>query len=136
MDALEQFEDRQPGEDPSLSRRLTLSPDVDAFVWPLTNGLCYSTAAGAGCVPTRLLRRNGVVVATSFTSDSPIVQVFGLAAPGIERVEFRLNGTGETVAAEVAAGAFYIELMNDPRSASWTNPDESTGTQKGLVPRP
>jgi hypothetical protein len=136
MQALETFDDSQPGEDPSLSRRLAFSSGREAFVWPRANGVCYTTVTGAGCVPSALLARRGVVLAVSFSSESPVVQVFGLAEPGIDRVEFRLKGRSEPIVAKVTAGAFDIELPSDPVRASWTNPDGSPGSQDRLVPRP
>lgn len=134
--ALEAFDDAQPGEDPSLSRRLAFSSGREAYVWPRANGVCYTTVTGAGCLPSALLARRGVALAVSFTSESPLVQVFGLAEPGIDRVEFRLKARKDPVVAKVTAGAFSIELPTDPVRASWTNPDGTPGSQDGLVPRP
>jgi hypothetical protein len=53
--------DRQPGEDPSKSRRVDW-PGEEIYVWPMRDGVCYGVPSGSGCVPLDHLRRVGVSV--------------------------------------------------------------------------
>jgi hypothetical protein len=133
--ALNEYGDWRPGENPLLARRIVAASGDQAHLWPMRDGVCYSSAGPAGCVPLGLLRDRGVIVATSSTSDSSTVQVFGLAIEGIDSVELSL-ADGGTVSAPVKDGAFYVEASNDPAAAGWINPDGTRGSQDQLLHRP
>jgi len=126
--------DRQPGENPALARRFKTGRSQDAYAWPMAGGVCYASPGPAGCVPMELLRRRGATIATSSTGDSPIVQVFGLAADSVKTVQLDFHD-GRTVTVDVHDGAFYLELTADPVRARWTMADGSQQTQAPLVIR-
>jgi hypothetical protein len=133
--ALEAQGDRQPGENPLLARRLDARDAHDVYVWPMVEGVCYASPGPGGCVPTTQLREQGVAVATSFTSRSPTVRVFGLAADGVEEVVFGVSdGSEQTVG--IRDGAFYLELEADPTEMRWARPNGEAMMQRGLVVRP
>ena len=82
---LERLDDLQPGENPLLARRVRLATDLDGFVWPMSNGVCYSSPGPSGCYPTHLLRKSGVLVGVEFSGDSQRVRVFGIASDGVRK---------------------------------------------------
>jgi hypothetical protein len=129
---LEKTGTRQAGENPVLARRLAVGSRGQAYAWPMADGVCYASPGPAGCVPTKLLEQRGATIATSSSSTSPTVQVFGLAADGVKSVDLDLE-TGQTVTARVQDGAFYIELAADPLQARWTLADGTIMTQAPLV---
>jgi hypothetical protein len=131
---LEESGDRQVSENPLLARRFDVGADKQAYAWPMADGVCYASPGPAGCVPTALLEQRGASIATSFTTDSRVVRVFGLAVDGVKAVELDLTD-GRTVTAPVRGGAFYVELASDPLQARWTMPDGSVATQSSLVMR-
>lgn len=104
-------------------------------MWPMNDGVCHQSAFTAGCAPTQLLAERGVIVGSSFGSETKEVHVFGLAKEGITSVTFDLvDGREVTVAAE--DNVVQLDGTIDPIEARWTNPDGSTGVQSGLIPRP
>jgi hypothetical protein len=130
---LDRLGDRQPGENPLLARRVRLPTDLHGFVWPMSNGVCYSSPGPSGCYPIDLLRKSGVLVGIEFSGDSRIVRVFGIAIDGVETVTLALADRTQ-LTATVTDGAFYVDATDDPIQARWTMPD---GTRaEATLPRP
>jgi hypothetical protein len=115
--------DMQAGEDVGLSRRIPY-PGGDAFVWPMDGGVCHVSAAGSGCVSTRLIKEDGVALGVQSHLDLKSrtyrdVRVFGLARDGIETVRLTLGGGGE-VTALVRQNTFQaVDLADRPATVSW-----------------
>jgi hypothetical protein len=84
--------DRQPGEDPSQSRRVDSAGD-EIFVWPMRDGVCYGVPSGSGCVPLDHLRRVGVSVGVQ--SGRHGLSVAGVAVDGIDEVVLTSPGRAD-----------------------------------------
>ena len=84
--------DRQPGEDPSRSRRVDW-PGEEIFVWPMREGVCYGVRSGSGCVPLDHLRRVGVSL--GIQGGRPGQSVTGLVVDGIDEVVLTSAGGAE-----------------------------------------
>jgi hypothetical protein len=134
--ALRQSGDAQPGEDPALSRRLELAGGQHAYAWPMRNGVCYSWPAATGCSPTAVLAEKGVLVGTSYVSESegnlsgrpPGWQVFALARDGIGELRLALRD-GSEITREVTNNGVLISLLTAPTKARWQNLDGTEGIQ-------
>lgn len=125
---------RVAGEDPRLSRRLRLGHRA-VYVWPANDRACYAFRNAGGCVPMDMLKSEGVVVNTIFTSANPTVELFAFVAPGVRDVRVRL-ADGTEREASIADDAFAMTVTADPISVAWLNPDGSQGRRTGLVVRP
>jgi hypothetical protein len=84
--------DRQPGEDPSRSRRVDW-PGEEIYVWPMRDGVCYGVRSGSGCVPLEQLRRVGVSV--GIQGGRPGQSITGLVVDGIDEVVLTSVGGAE-----------------------------------------
>jgi hypothetical protein len=92
---LDDVPDRQPGEDPTRSRRVGL-PSGPVYLWPMTDGVCSSFG---GCIGIdSLLDVGGVALGTSFSSGTEgrpaHREVNGVVVDGIS--EIRLSGPEPT----------------------------------------
>jgi hypothetical protein len=98
--------DRQPGEDPSRSRRVDW-PGEEIYVWPMRDGVCYGVHSGSGCVPLDHLRRVGVSV--GIQGGRPGQSVSGIVVDGIDKVVLTSpDGPDRTV--PVRENFFFADL--------------------------
>lgn len=132
---LEALGDAQPGESPLMARRLNVAGGSDVYLWPKSDGACFSSPGPAGCFHTKRLAEQGAILATSFSSESTAVQVLGVVASGVREVRFRLDD-GSRKVATVQDQGFFVVLPSDPISAHWVKPDGGIGALTGLVSRP
>jgi hypothetical protein len=119
-----------PGENPTLARRLQPRGAPAAYVWPMSNGVCYSWGGSGACAQTADLVREGVLLAYGYTSRTaqPQWDLFGLVRDGIGSVEITLQD-GSELTAQVQDNAIRTILVSAPVEARWTKPD---GTPGGL----
>jgi hypothetical protein len=133
--ALQAADETQTGENPSLSRRVQHAGGV-AYVWPMAGGVCHSSPAGGGCVPTRSIRDRGVDIGVQSVLDLRArtyaeVRLFGIARDGVASVRVTLHN-GEERTAIVRANTFLIlDLRDRPAAVSWT---DETGAHSIDVP--
>lgn len=133
--SLERRHDDQPGEAPSRSRRVRI-PGGPAFVWPMSDGVCYaSTGPLLGCFPTAVIRARGIAFGTSFSSGKREVQLFGIVRAGVSSVRLTLRG-GRHIRLRVYDSAVRARLLSDPVKARWRTPDGRVHSQGNLVQRP
>lgn len=117
--------DAQPGEDPSLSRRVDVAGSIrPAFLWPMASGVCYSAPrGGSGCIPIARIRGNGVEVAVNSAIRRKdlrylYVRVFGITRDGVTAVTLGFAG-GREVQAEVHDNVFFADLSDMPDEVRW-----------------
>jgi hypothetical protein len=95
VDELEETGDRQPGEDPTRSRRIDL-PSEPVYLWRMRDGVC---ASWGNCLGTRSLRELGVAFATehraTLGSGSSLRVVSGIVVDGIEEIRLVRPGAPE-----------------------------------------
>lgn len=117
--------DRQPGEDPSRSRRVDW-PGEEIYVWPMRDGVCYGVRSGSGCVPLDHLRRMGVSVAVQDGRSGQSVS--GLVVDGIDEVVLTSAG-GADRRVPVSENFFFVPV-DEPgvEGVRWTY----AGEQRGL----
>jgi hypothetical protein len=121
-EALTDLGDRQPGEEPSLSRRLDLPEEQHAYLWPMRDGLCWSADLAGGCAPLALLREHGALIAFSTEADKPGMWIFVRARDGIDSVSFRFPGGG-TVSRKLEDNGLIAQFDSVPVEATWRNVD-------------
>jgi hypothetical protein len=104
---LEKTGDRQPGEDPSRSRRIDL-PGGPVFLWPRKDGVC---ASWGNCVSTKLLRGLGVAESVGYSTPlhagaeaSTLTSLHGIAVDGIATI--RLEAPGGDIVLPVKDNVF------------------------------
>jgi hypothetical protein len=102
--------DRQPGEDPSRSRRVDW-PGEEIFVWPMRDGVCYGVRSGSGCVPLDHLRRVGVSVGIQGGRRGQSVS--GIVVDGIDEVVLAGPGGAER-RVPVRENFFFADLTEAP----------------------
>jgi hypothetical protein len=124
----------QPGEQPGMARRLAFADGRRLHVWPKAYGLCFGADGSGGCFDTSLLRARGMAVATSFSTDTAVVRVYGMARDGIETATFTL-GDGREVAVPVQDNGFIADVP-DPEALVWRNIDGSLERHSTFVPPP
>lgn len=98
--------DRQPGEDPSRSRRVDW-PGEEIYVWPMSDGVCYGVPSGSGCVPLEHLRRVGVSV--GIQAGRLGQSISGLVVDGIDEVVLTSTG-GRERRLPVRENFFFADL--------------------------
>jgi len=124
--------DKQPGERPDLSRRVTVPPGQEAFVWPKDEGVCFASAGGNGCVGIDKIRDEGVAVGSQQQIDTAAgrftdVNTFGLARDGITRVVLHFED-GAELPVDVVDNAFLVVGGDDiPVAVSWS---DDSGTHR------
>ena len=133
-DALVGVGEAQPGEQPSMSRRLSFADGRSIHVWPKAYGICYGADGGGGCFDTSFLRNRGMAVGTSYSSETDVVRVYGIARDGVESAAFTL-GDGRRVQVAIRDNGFIADVP-DPQALTWTNVDGSTETQTTFVLAP
>jgi hypothetical protein len=133
--ALRQTGDAQPGEDPTLSRRLELADGQRSYAWPMRNGVCYSWPGAVGCTPTAVLAQKGVLVGTGYVSaeanpagKAPEWQVFALARDGIRELRVALHD-GSEIAREIRNNGVLVTLSQAPTEARWQNANGTIGLE-------
>jgi hypothetical protein len=133
--ALRQTGDAQPGEDPTLSRRLELADGQRSYAWPMRNGVCYSWPGAVGCTPTAVLAQKGVLVGTGYVSaeanpagKAPEWQVFALARDGISELRVALHD-GSEITREIRNNGVLVTLSKAPTEARWQNPNGTIGLE-------
>jgi hypothetical protein len=137
VEAIEASGDRQPGETPALSRIIRPAPGRVAFLWPMTDGLCYGSPGPSGCFPLDLLEQRGAVLGSRYGRTSSGVEyahIFGIAADDVSEVRVSLD-TGRTVAVPVRDNGLWAEFSTTPVRASWTF-GSTQHSQERLVPEP
>jgi hypothetical protein len=110
-DDLSEIPDRQPGEDPTRSRRVEW-PGATVFLWPMRDGVCYGVGGGGGCVPLDYLRRMGVAVGTH--SSGRQASVSGVVVDGIREVVVTASG-GRNLHVAVSENFFFVDLNRAAR---------------------
>ena len=95
---LDEIPDRQPGEDPTKSRRVDL-PSGPVYLWPMTDGVCSSFG---GCIGLdTLIDVGGVAVGTSYNAAldgrPEKREINGVVVDGIEEVRLIRPGADEIV---------------------------------------
>ena len=133
-DALAGVGEAQPGEQPGMSRRLAFAGGRGLHVWPKAHGLCYGADGGGGCFDTSFLRERGIAVGTSYSSETAVVRVYGIARDGIESATFTL-ADGREVAVPIRDNGFIADVP-DPRALTWKDVDGSTERQSTFVLAP
>lgn len=120
--------DRQPGEDPSRSRRVEW-PGETIFMWPMRDGVCYGVRSGGGCVPLDHLRRQGVSVGIQ---DAPGRNaVSGPVVDGIDEVVLTGPG-GAQATVPVRDNFFFADLKGEKAErVSWTYAGEERSFDVG-----
>lgn len=125
LETLRQTGDAQPGEDPSQARRIEVAgANRPAFLWPMTDGVCYSgPKGGGGCVPIATLRQSGVEVAVSSAIRRDdltymYARVFGIVRDGVEAVTLSF-ADGSERAVDVRDNVFFADLAEVPEKVSW-----------------
>lgn len=120
--------DRQPGEDPSRSRRVEW-PGETIFMWPMRDGVCYGVRSGGGCVPLDHLRRQGVSVSIQ---DAPGRNaVSGPVVDGIDEVVLTGPGGAEATV-PVRDNFFFVDLKREKAErVSWTYAGEERSFDVG-----
>jgi hypothetical protein len=116
--------DRQPGEDPSRSRRVDW-PGEEIYVWPMRDGVCYGVRSGSGCVPLDHLRRMGVSIGVQGGRSGQSVS--GLVVDGIDEVVVTSPG-GPDRRVPVRENFFFVPV--DERGVEgvrWTYAGEERG---------
>ena len=124
----------QPGEQPGMARRLAFANERRLHVWPKAYGLCFGQGGSGGCFDTSVLRAQGMAVATSFSSETAVVRVYGIARDGIASATFTL-GDGRRVEVPVRDNGFIADVP-DPELLTWRNVDGSPGSHSTFVPPP
>jgi hypothetical protein len=119
--------DALPGENPSLSRRLTLAEGGHALVWPFRNGVCYSWGGSAGCTATSLLEREGALIGT--TGEGAGTQAFVLARDGVTEIYFELTD-GRKLGRQTRDNVLLVSLPAEPKMARWERPDGTAASQR------
>lgn len=123
--ALRAADDMQPGENPDLSRRV-LHADGEAYVWPMDGGMCHSSPAGSGCVPTWVIRDRGVDIGVQARLDLreetyDDVRVFGIARDGVATVRLRLQNGVERIVMVRDNTFLALDLPDRPVAVTWTD---------------
>jgi hypothetical protein len=134
---LEETGDRQPGEDPTRSRRIDL-PSGPVFLWPRKDGVC---ASWGNCLPIEtLIHVGGVAIQTGFstTPDGRVQasEVAGMVVDGIEEVRLTRPGADDIVV-PVRDGAFWLDLTKvdpAPTAARWRDAAGKEHVFKPLFP--
>jgi hypothetical protein len=103
---LDDLPDRQPGEDPTQSRRVEW-PGVRIFMWPMRDGVCYGLRGGSGCPPLDVLRRTGVSIGTQYRPGHRSVS--GVVVDGIREVVVTARG-GPELRVAVRENFFFVDL--------------------------
>lgn len=135
VEALSRAGDLQPGESIGLSRRVPYEAG-DAFLWPMNGGVCHTSPAGSGCVPTRVVAEKGLAVGVQAELDLRSrtyedARVFGIARDGIAAVRLRLHD-GRTVSTAVRQNTFLaLDLPDRPAEVTWS---DDGGTHSIPVP--
>jgi hypothetical protein len=125
--ALEQTGDAQPGENPNLARRLQPGGGGEAFVWPMSNGVCYQWSAAIACNPTATLEKEGASVGVLYTRGNPSeLDVFILVRDGIGEVDIALQD-GKRFARVVQDNAVRVTVTEQPTEVRFTQPDGTEG---------
>jgi hypothetical protein len=135
---LDETGDRQPGEDPTRSRRIDL-PSGPVYLWPMRDGVC---ASWGNCLSVEaLIQVGGVAIATAF-SGTPgdridAREVSGMVVDGIKEVRLTRPGADDIVV-PVKDGAFRLDLTNAgpaPTAARWRDAAGEEHVFKPLFPR-
>lgn len=128
--------DRQPGEDPTRSRRVG-PPDDPAYLWPMRDGVCSSFG---NCLQTDVLvELGGVSLGTSFSSFADgrpdKAGVHGIAVDGIEEIRLTRPGADDVVV-PVDGNTFKLDVTDIrplPTGARWTDAGGEEHTFAGRV---
>jgi hypothetical protein len=121
--------DRQPGEDPSQSRRVDW-PGEKIYVWPMRDGVCWGVPSGSGCVPLDHLRRTGVSVSVQNGRLGPAIS--GVVVDGIDEVILTTPG-GSELPLPVRENFFFAPVEGQgAESLRWTY----AGEERSLDVRP
>jgi hypothetical protein len=123
--------DRQPGEDPSRSRRVEW-PGESIFLWPMRDGVCWGVRSRGGCVPLDHLRQVGVSVGIQAQGQS----VSGVVVDGIEEVVVTSRGDSER-RVPVRENFFFVDAgQTAVRSVSWSyrGEEQSVDVERLLEP--
>jgi hypothetical protein len=121
--------DRQPGEDPSRSRRVDW-PGEEIYVWPMRDGVCYGVRGGSGCVPLDHLSRVGVSVGVE---NGRLGQsISGVVVDGIDEVVLTSPGEPE-LRLPVRENFFFALLDGGVQGVRWTYAGEERGLDIGPV---
>jgi hypothetical protein len=116
--------DRQPGEDPSRSRRVDW-PGEEIYVWPMRDGVCYGVRSGSGCVPLDHLRRVGVSVGVQGGRSGQSVS--GLVVDGIDQVVVT-SPSGPDRRVPVRENFFFVPVNEQGvEGVRWTYAGEERG---------
>jgi hypothetical protein len=122
------IDNRQPGEDPSRSRRVEW-PGETIFMWPMRDGVCYGVRSGGGCVPLDHLRRQGVSVGIQDARGRNAVS--GPVVDGIGEVVLTGPGGAET-RVPVRDNFFFVDLEGaTAERVSWTYAGEERSFDVG-----
>ena len=124
----------QPAEQPGMARRLAFANGRSVHIWPKAHGVCYGADGGGGCFDTAFLRERGIAVGTSYSSDTDVVRVYGIARDGIGSVAFTL-GDGRNVEVPVRDNGFVADVPR-PKALTWQNVDGTTERQSTFVLAP
>jgi hypothetical protein len=121
--------DRQPGEDPSRSRRVDW-PGEEIYLWPMRDGVCWGVPSGSGCVPLDHLRRTGVSVSVQNGRLGPAIS--GVVVDGIDEVALTRPG-GSELPLPVRENFFFAPVEGQgAESLRWTY----AGEERRLDVRP
>jgi hypothetical protein len=134
MELLRESGDARPGENPELARRVELVTGV-GFVWPMDDGVCYSSPVGGdGCVPLSLVRERGIVLSTGGVVGGPTTRVSGLARDGIASASILMAGF-RAVPVVIRDNAFEVVVTGQPTEVVWTD-TRGEHSEPVIVPRP
>jgi hypothetical protein len=119
---LEATGDRQPGEDPTRSRRVDL-PSGPVYLWPMRDGVC---ASWGNCLKIdTLIDVGGVAMGTSYAGPRggrpALREVSGIVVDGIKEVRLTRPGADEIVI-PVKDNAFHVDVSKiepPPSRARW-----------------
>jgi hypothetical protein len=108
--------DRQPGEEPSRSRRVDW-PGEEIYVWPMRDGVCYGVRSGSGCVPLGHLRRVGVSVGIQSGRLGQFIS--GVVVDGIDEVVLTSPG-GPDQRVPVRENFVFASVDAGAKGIRWT----------------
>jgi hypothetical protein len=120
VEDLERSGDRQPGEDPTRSRRIDL-PSGPVYRWRMKDGVCSSWG---NCLGTDALRDLGVAFGTEHggvPGDLRLRTVSGIVVDGIEEIRLVRPGAPD-MHVPVKDNVFRVELSDvrlQPIEARW-----------------